>query len=278
MEDGRGTTGTGAVTPLEVRDHADGVRQLLLCDPRDRNAINAALRGALRRALEAGLADPSVRVFVIGGAGRNFSAGGDLASISATRDVQATHALMAAVGEVAQLIGGCRKPLVAAVTGHCIGAGAGLALLCDTVVMGATATMGFPFLKLGLVPDFGVSRTLVGRIGIAAARQALLYARTYVAPEALRIGLADEVVDDERVHARALELAAILAHMPAHALGLTKGMLQRTQASLDEGLRDEALNQSLCMGSPDMQEGVAAFKEKRAARFVRPRPLTDDPA
>jgi 2-(1,2-epoxy-1,2-dihydrophenyl)acetyl-CoA isomerase len=256
-------------SPIAINAYPNGVRQILLCDPAGRNALDEVLRTQLRHALTALLDDDDVRAIAIGADRKNFSVGGDLGQIAGFEPGQASHARMDAANEVAALIGGSPKPIVAAVTGHCLGAGAGLALLCDTIVMGRSASIGFPFLKIGLVADFGISHTLALRIGPAAARQAILYARTFSAPEAERVGLADKVTADDEVHGHALELAGQLAALPAYALALTKQMFRENAGSLDSALQREALNQAICLGSADTREGVAAFKEKRRADFVR---------
>ncbi|MDP1604765.1 MAG: enoyl-CoA hydratase/isomerase family protein, partial [Legionella sp.] len=227
------------------------------------------LREQLLEALNAAYANASVRAIVIGSAGKNFSVGGDLSHVAGREAGQSSYTMMAGVGEVALAVRNSPKPVVAAVTGHCIGAGAGLALLCDTVVMGNSAAMGFPYLKIGLVPDFGLSHTLAERIGLPAARQVLLFAKTFKADEAAAVGLADEVVEDERVGERALQLATMLAEAPAHALLLLRRMIRDGSASLETMLDREAAYQSTCFGSADVQEGIAAFKEKRKPDFVR---------
>ncbi len=260
--------GTAPPAGIEESDHPCGVRRILLRDPLERNPINPALRTELARALQAALDDGTVRAIVIGSAGRNFSVGGDLAEIDGYAGGQSSHARMRGVGDLVRLVGECSKPLVAAVTGHCLGAGAGLALLCDTLIAGHSARIGFPFLKIGLGPDFGVSWTLSRRIGSAAAARALLQARTFTADEALSCGLVDEIVEDGSVPERALAIATELAALPAYAYGLTKDMLRQPGRTLDAALKEEALVQSICFASPDMREGVAAFREKRPARFV----------
>ena len=257
------------MNPIDASDHPRGVRRILMCDPADRNAFDAPFRAALHAAFTTALADPKVRAIVIGGGAKNFSVGGNLAQVASYEAGQSGHAVMTAAGELALLVGRSCKPLVAAVTGHCLGAGAGLALLCDSIVMGQSASIGFPFLKIGLAPDFGISHTLVRSIGPAAAKQALIQAKTFKAEDALRLGLADEVMEDGEVHGRALGLATTLAEMPAYALGLTKQMLQAPAGTLQDALAREALTQALCFGSPDTREGIAAFQEKRKADFVR---------
>lgn len=254
---------------LLVSDGPGGIRRILMADPLDRNALVEAMRVQLRHTLEEANADAAVRAMVIGGAGKNFSVGGDLSHIAGREAGQTSYTMMTGVADVALMVRNSPKPIVAAVTGHCIGAGAGLALLCDAVVMGRSATMGFPYLKIGLVPDFGLSHTLAERIGLPAARQALLFAKTFKSDAAAAIGLVDEVVDDERVGARALELATNLAEAPAHALLLLRQMLRNGGGTLDADLDREAAYQSTCFGSADVKEGIAAFKEKRKPDFLR---------
>jgi 2-(1,2-epoxy-1,2-dihydrophenyl)acetyl-CoA isomerase len=255
---------------------APGVRELRLRDPTGRNPVNVAMRAALRAALLAARDDPQTRAIIISSAARNFSVGGDVDSIEALEAGAAALERMTEVGELAALIGNFPKPLVAAVNGHCVGAGAGVALLCDTIVASAGASFSFPFLRLGLVPDFGVSRTLALRVGPAAARQVLLYGRAVPAADALRIGLVDEVVDDPQLPAGALALAEQLAAQPPDALRLTRQLLRDAPAAIEVALRNEASMQALRFGSAEVREGVAAFREKRAADFVRARGIRGD--
>lgn len=121
-------------------------------------------------------------------------------------------------------------------------------------------------MQWGPVPDFGIASTLARRVGEARSRQALLYARTYKAADALAFGLADEVVPDEALAARSMELAAELAELPSHALALTKRML-RQSANIDASLDLELTAQVTCFASDDFREGVGAFKEKRKPVF-----------
>ena len=252
---------------VEVIDCGRGVRQLLFREPKNR--LNGALRGQLQHALDNATALPEVRAIVIGTTGKHFSVGGDVNAMQNLTDASVSYkyAYMSEVNRLAESLGRCRKPLVAAISGACYGAGAGVALLCDTIVIGRSTEIGFPFLRTGLVPDFGISYTLKRRIGERAARQLLLYAKVVSAPEAIALGLADESVEDSEVIPRAIELANRLADMPAEALGLVKEMLRADPTSLEAALREEAMTQSHCLGSNDMREGVAAFLEKRSPIF-----------
>lgn len=272
MESGESEVNTSTAGHVVVRDLAGGVREVLMSDPAGRNVLDATMRDALRRSFEQAIADSRVRSLIVGTSTRNFSVGGGIADIAGLAPGQQSHARMAAVGDLVRMLGDCTKPTVAAINGHCMGAAAGLALLCDTIIFGRSASMGFPFLKIGLVPDFGISHTLALRVGHPVARQILMFAKTLGADEALHVGLVDELVADAEVLERSREVATQLARMPANALRLTREMLRQPGRTLDDCARDEAMRQALCFGSPDVIEGIAAFKQKRAPDFLRPHP------
>ena len=166
-----------------------------------------------------------------------------------------------------RLVLNTRKPVVAAVEGYAMGAGAGLAIACDTVVADAGTTFGFPFLKVGLGPDFGVSYTLPRRIGPGPAKHAFLHAKTFGGEEAVRVGLADELAEAGRVDARALELAQNLAALPPNAIALSKRQFAAAPVDFETACEMEAMGQSICFEGTEFPEGVAAFKEKRKPAF-----------
>lgn len=251
---------------VDVERHSRGVVRVVMAHGEARNAMGEALRGALLEALAPLLQDPSCRVLVVASALKDFSVGGDLSRMDALADPKAGRERMLSAHRLARLLLASDKPMIAEVRGYAMGAGAGLALLCDTVVMGEGAAMGFPFPKVGLAPDFAIAHTLARRIGVARARQALLYARVYKGPEAVALGLADDLAADDGVAEKAMERAMELAALPAHALALTRRMMERAddaQAVLDF----EAMAQALCFGTDDFREGVAAFREKRKPQF-----------
>lgn len=247
----------------------NGVARIVLDDPAGRNPLDQAAREAIAGHLGALCADPSVRAIVIGAEGRNFSVGGDLSQIAGHVAGQPAYQMMRSVNELALLVDASSKPIVAAVGGHCIGAGAGLALLCDQIVVGRSAAIAFPFLKVGLVADFGVTFSLPRRIGLVQARKALIEARSFSADEALATGLADAIAEDEDVWTIAIDRALALAAAPAAALMQIRQMLRDAPPTLSAALEAEALHQALCFGSSDLQEGLAAFKDKRRPDFVR---------
>ncbi len=159
------------------------------------------------------------------------------------------------------------QPVIAAVSGYAVGAGAGIALLADTIVMGEGAAIGIPFLRVGLVPDYGLLYTLPRRVGLAPARQMILHARMLRGREAFDAGLADEMVADDEVEARAVACAEELAAMPPHAFAVAKHQLGLWPTSLEGALEMEAMAQAACFSTSEFTEGRAAFREKRAPDF-----------
>lgn len=247
---------------IAVETEASGVATIALRDPAGRNAFDGPLRAALTDALTALFADSAVRAIVIGAQTGNFSVGGNLATLAEYRAGQDGYRTMQSAHGLPALLARSAKPIVAAVKGYCMGAGAGLALLCDTIVVGQATAIGFPFVKLGLVPDFGCSHTLARRIGAAPAAQALMRARTFKAAEAFEIGLADALVEDDAVWSQAVALAGELAAMPAQALAQLRTMLRHDAGDLVRALETEALNQAICFGSPDLVAQIAAFQNR----------------
>ena len=245
---------------------ADGVVRIGLNRPEKRNAINPELRYALIDALTAARDDEDVHAIVIAGNGGHFCAGGDIDSMAGVT-VQGARARMKSNHRMVRLIAESEKPVIAAVQGFAVGAGAGIALLADTVVMGQGATFGFPFFRIGLVPDYGLLYSLPRRVGVARARQIMLYARMLKGEDALDAGLADDMVGDGDVEARAVELARELAAMPPMAFAIAKRQLGLFPANLESALEMEAMAQAVCMTSSEFTEGSGAFKEKRKPNF-----------
>lgn len=254
---------------LIVDQPAEGVRRIAMNSQRNKNALGQDMRAALVQAFSEAFVDPAIRAIIIAGAEKDFSAGGDLSKMGGLDTPAAARERIRSAHDFVKVLADAEKPIIAAVAGYAVGAGAGLALMADTIVMASDAKMGFPFFRVGLVPDFAIPYTLTRRCGGAVARQALLYARTYDAAEAGRLGMVDHVVPTNDVGAKAVALAGELAAMPAHALALTKRMLATMPANIDAALEMEAMAQSLCWVAPDFAEGVAAFTEKRPPRFNR---------
>ncbi|MFN9525630.1 MAG: enoyl-CoA hydratase/isomerase family protein [Pseudomonadaceae bacterium] len=252
---------------LRIDHPAPGVWRLLIDRPDKRNAIDHDVRQALIEALEDAATDPGCRAVVLGGVGGMFSAGGDIASMAGL-DEAGARARMRHIHQLCRQLQDFPKPSVAAVEGYCAGAGAGMALLCDLIVASADSRFLFPFLKLGLAPDWGLLRTLPARVGLARARRLLLRGEAIGAEQALDLGLADELVAGDAM-AAALGLAEQLAELPLAAFARMKRRLANPAALLIEELRREEEDQAVLLLAEEFREGFAAFQEKRAPRFGR---------
>jgi len=251
---------------VEIERHPRGIVRIVLNDPEARNAMGVRLRDPLEKALAELLADPAARVIIIASALSNFSVGGDLSRMDALTDPKAGRRRIVAAHPLVRRLLAAEKPVIAEVEGYAVGAGAGLVLTADTIVMGQGASLGFNFFRVGLVPDFGIAHTLPRRIGFARARDVLLYGRTVSGDEAANIGLADDVVPDDSAAEAAMARAERLARQPSLAMGLTKRMLEHHQSA--ESVMDfEAAAQPVCFASADFAEGLAAFREKRKPHF-----------
>ncbi|WP_028463015.1 enoyl-CoA hydratase/isomerase family protein [Nocardia sp. 348MFTsu5.1] len=248
-------------------DHRGAVRLITLNRPHLRNAIDFPMRYALAEAIEQAMDDADVRALVITGAGGAFCSGGDISTMGPLTPDQARTRLEAAQRVIRAIWNGS-KPVVAAVEGPAFGAGAGLALGCDRVVAARDSSFGTTFTAVGLSGDMGISVSLPARIGLPAAKQLLMLPRRIGGEEAGRLGLADSVVEPGTALESALADADRLAQGPPLALAAIKSQMGRPERNRFDVLDDEVENQVALWQSDDFAEGVAAFKEKRTARFL----------
>jgi 2-(1,2-epoxy-1,2-dihydrophenyl)acetyl-CoA isomerase len=245
---------------------APGIAHIAINRPDKRNAVGPEARNDLIEAVTGALADSAVRSIVIGSTDGHFCAGGDIDSMI-DLDVASGRTRMKDNHRMVRLLAEAEKPLIAAVEGFAVGAGAGIALLCDSIVLAEGGALGFPFFRIGLTPDYGILHTLPRRVGNANARQILLRAQMIKGQDAVDMRLADELVADGGAEARAVEIAQEMADMPPHAFALTKRHLAMEPQTLEAALELEALSQSLAFVGPELEEGRAAFAEKRKPKF-----------
>jgi 2-(1,2-epoxy-1,2-dihydrophenyl)acetyl-CoA isomerase len=247
----------------------DGVARLTLNRPDAMNAFNMQLKQELGQTLEECAVREEVRAVLLTGAGRAFSAGGDIVQMDPDRGPGVTRERMrkllhGTVFPLARL----EKPVVAAVNGHCHGLGLSLAMACDIVYAAESAVFSMAFTKVGLVPDGAAIYFLPRLVGLNRAKELVLTARRFGAAEASEIGLVTRVIGDDELLDAAMQTARELASGATLALGLSKRLLdQAPQLSLDDAAELEAYAQAIMMASADHAEGVAAFREKRAPRF-----------
>jgi 2-(1,2-epoxy-1,2-dihydrophenyl)acetyl-CoA isomerase len=252
---------------------ADGAATIELNRPEVLNAWNGQLGADLLAALRDAAADDAVRAVVITGAGRAFSSGADLKDAGGgdsapdgrpdvyTMLTERYHPIMEVIREMP-------KPVVAAVNGGAAGIGCSLALCCDLVVAAQSAYFLLAFVNIGLVPDGGSSLFVPTRVGFTRAIEMAMLGERVAAAQALDWGLVNRVVPDEQLAQETRALAARLANGPTRSYAGTKRQLNSWMYSrMAEQLELEARLQQESSGSADFLEGVAAFVEKRPARF-----------
>jgi 2-(1,2-epoxy-1,2-dihydrophenyl)acetyl-CoA isomerase len=241
------------------------VQTVTLNRPDKLNAFTRTLHDELHAGLEEAR-DPVVRAVVITGAGRGFSAGQDLTAFGESGDVAAM--LRATYHVNVMAIRSLEKPVIAAVNGVCAGAGLSLACACDIRIASDAAFFVPGFVGIGLIPDSGGTYFLQRLLGTSRAFEWMTSNRRLTAAEAHAWGLVSEVVEADSFAARVAEYAAGLAAAPTRAIALTKRLYDEAATStLEEQLEREAETQAEAAQTEDFREGVAAFAEKREARF-----------
>lgn len=220
-------------------------------------------------------ADPSIRCVVLIGAGRAFSAGGDLTAMRDRRDLfEGSGAAIReryrrVVHRIVRSLYGLEVPLIAAVNGPAMGLGCDIAGLGDIRIASERASFGVPFLKLGIIPGDGGSWLLPRNIGYARAAELLFTARSIDAATAAEWGLVNRVVAHDDLMTEALAVAAQVAAQPPQALRMAKTLLrQGRDTTFDQMLEMSAAMQALAHLTEDHQEGVAAVLEKRPGDFT----------
>ncbi|MEX0922864.1 MAG: enoyl-CoA hydratase-related protein [Rhodovibrionaceae bacterium] len=260
--------------PVVLYEVEGAIGRITLNRPEGLNGLNRALLGTLLETLETAEQDEGVRALILTGSGRAFSAGQDLAEAGVIDAPEGERP--AILGESLErfyhpVILKLREtplPVVAAVNGIAAGAGMSLALACDLIVAAESASFLQAFRRIGLQPDCGSSYFLPRLIGEARARELALLGEALPASQARDWGLINRCVPDARLIAEAEALAGKLAGGPRRAQAHAKRALAVSQeASLPEQLNLEARLQVDCAADPDFAEGLAAFKEKRPARF-----------
>jgi 2-(1,2-epoxy-1,2-dihydrophenyl)acetyl-CoA isomerase len=250
------------------------VAVLTLNRPDAHNAYTGEMFHALEAAFDQAATDDAVRAVVVTGAGKSFSAGGDLKLMQAREGmfaggpVELRRKYVDGVQRVPRRLARFDKPVVAAVNGAAVGAGLDLACMCDVRIAAQGARFGSPFVRLGLVPGDGGAYFLARIVGFAKALELMLTGRLITAEEAERMGLVNEVVADELVVAAALSKAEAIAENAPLAVQLTKAAAYRSwNASLEEALELASTYQSIAQTSEDHLEGIAAALEKRPPKF-----------
>lgn len=245
---------------------SDHVAVVTLNRPELLNALDHALMDGLDAALQALAGDDDVHVVILTGAGRGFCAGADLSILSVLAESDSTFQMMKDVSRPVQTLHRLPQLTIAAVNGPAAGAGWGLALACDIRIAAATARFGATFARMGLGPDYGLSKTLPEAVGRERALELLLTARIIDAHEANAIGAASAVVDDAL--AEALRLATDVVSAPGRAIRSAKRTLGRAAGTdFDTAVGEiEARAQAELFNHPGFMDVAAEWVSQITAR------------
>ena len=243
-----------------------GIHRVTMNRPEVMNALNREMRRELLAALRAG---HSARVIVLEGSGRGFCSGQDLSDAQGLEAAGFEAILNEEYVPMIRAITEAPVPVIAAVNGAAVGAGANLALACDLVIACESAVFIQAFTRIGLIPDAGGTSFLPRRVGLQRAMGAALLAEPVTARQAVDWGMIWEAVPDDRFAEVVAARAAKLAAGPTGAYAALKQALRGAfDQPLEAQLAIEARLQGQCGASGDFREGVAAFLGKRAPRFT----------
>jgi 2-(1,2-epoxy-1,2-dihydrophenyl)acetyl-CoA isomerase len=234
------------------------------------NALNPELVEDLCGCLDEMDRDPDVRAIVLGGAGRGFCAGGDvsfLKIINAKSFDDVGPFLRELFGKLT-IVTRVKKPVIGALHGFVLGAGFGIALMCDVRIAARNTTFGAEFAAMGIAPELGVTHILPNLVGLGRALDLVLTARRFKAEEALTLGIVNKMVEDGHLADEAMAVAERMAALPPVALGSAKEALRKSMTSDMAGaMALEAELNARCYKTEDHAEAVAAFMEKRKPVF-----------
>ncbi len=244
----------------------DSVGLICLNRPKALNALCDALVREMGQALDAFEADDAIGAVVVTGSDKAFAAGADIKEMAGRgyMDVYLGDFITKGWERVTT----CRTPIIAAVAGHALGGGCELAMMCDTIIAAETASFGQPEILLGVIPGAGGTQRLTRFVGKAKAMDMILTGRSMDAAEAERSGLVSRVVPAEKLVEEALGIARRIAKLSRPSVMIAKEAVNRAyETTLAEGVRFERRVFHSLFATEDQKEGMAAFVEKRPARF-----------
>ncbi|WP_134324144.1 enoyl-CoA hydratase [Cumulibacter soli] len=248
---------------------ADGILTITINKADRLNALDAATARTIYEALLDADTNPDVRVVVLTGAGRGFSAGADL---QRDKDAEADPSLgnlLDYCNLTTTLISRLTKPVISAVNGVAAGVGVSYALAADITIAKESASFLLAFSRIGLMPDGGANLWVAANIGRARAMDMALLAEQIPAPQARDWGMISRVVADDDFEAEVAKVAAKLASGPTRSYAQTKAAINKAALTqLDVTIEREVAGQTQLLQTKDNAEGVAAFLEKRPAKFT----------
>ncbi|MFQ6115256.1 MAG: enoyl-CoA hydratase/isomerase family protein [bacterium] len=250
------------------------IAHLTLNRPDQLNALNESIIQEMQNALKESSSRDDVRVVVISGAGKAFSAGGDIKvmkqALESGEPAKFFIEPLRGLNQIAMTIRNLPKPVMAAIHGFANGAGLNLALCCDIRIAALSTKFNQAFIKIGLVPDTGGTYLLPRIIGMAKATELFFTGDFIEAKEAERLGIINKAVPDDKLQEETLKYATKLTQVPTYAIGKIKMLLQMSyQLNFDSQVELERTAQiEIAEKSQDFIEGVSAFLEKREPKFI----------
>lgn len=255
--------------PLVRTRVESGVGYAVLHRPAKRNALDAATRAALTEVLESWRDEPAVRVVVLSGVGKSFAAGADLRELLERSPDQQRE--FVSPPHIYDAVADFPRPVIACVNGHALGAGCELMMACDMRIAGSRSKMGQPEATLGIIPGGGGTQRLPRLVGFGRAMRMVLSGEVVDAHEAHRIGLVEEVVEQDELHEHVRLFAEKMAKQSPVALGHAKRAVQAAwDLPLADGLRREIDIFMEAFVSDDAREGITAFLERRPPEYGAP--------
>jgi enoyl-CoA hydratase/carnithine racemase len=257
-------------TDLYIRlETGGGIAVITLNRPEKRNALNDSMREELLAALNEAAYDKSVKALVITGSGQAFCAGGDIAAMQERAGAPAGElafngwSRQQRTHQVVSLLHTVPKPTIAAVNGAATGLGADLALSCDFIVAGTSATFAWSYVLRGLIPDGGGMYFLPRRVGLSKAKQLIFSGKTIDAQEAFNIGVADKIVQPEALLPEAKDFAGQFTQGSATAIALGKSILNKSfELEAESVFAQGSQAQAICYTTADHQRSITAFLNK----------------
>lgn len=233
------------------------------------NALSRALIQEVDVLLDLVETDDKVRVVILHGEGRFFSAGADIKEFTSVTTGEEFSKLASSGQVVFERLETFSKPVIAAIHGAALGGGLELAMACHMRIVTSTAKLGLPELQLGLIPGFAGTQRLPRYVGMAKAAEMLLTSDPISGEDAVRLGLANQAYSDDEMFPKAMELAKKIAKKSPVSVSAAMRMLQYTKdTSYHDGVKAEAESFGTVFVSNDAKEGINAFLEKREPDFI----------
>jgi len=247
-----------------IFEKEDGIAIITFNRPDARNAVNNQVRAEFTAAIAEVEADNDIRVLILTGSGKAFASGVDIKEFSQTTPYHAHN--LYRLGERVEKL---PKPVIAAVNGFCLGGGYEIAQGCDIIIASDKAKFGHPEINIGIIPGGGGTQRLPRLIGAYKTKELIFTGDIITAEEAFGLGMINRVVPEDQLMPTAKEIAKKIATKSPAALKLAKQAINYAmQTNLESGLKYEYELYSLSLSLEDKAEGVNAFLEKRAPKFI----------